>query len=233
MRARAVLFDFGGTLYDYASLQPGDRECLLALARWAGITADEAEIRRAYRAALRRVFYAYLPRRYYLHRDLFRDAAAGMVEAFGVAPNGVQPVREAVRIEQEKEIRRRPLSILRARKGANFKPVAIGGGKAGATAVEQVVVELDETAYTLGIDPATGRILSLSYQRRGPEGTVGQLVQEFSDFRAVDGSTLPFKITASFNGQPWKEQSSTIEAITINGKVDQALFERPQTNKPH
>jgi len=154
-------------------------------------------------------------------------------EAFGVAPNGVQPVREAVRIEQEKEIRRRPLSILRARKGANFKPVAIGGGKAGATAVEQVVVELDETAYTLGIDPATGRILSLSYQRRGPEGTVGQLVQEFSDFRAVDGSTLPFKITASFNGQPWKEQSSTIEAITINGKVDQALFERPQTNKPH
>jgi len=86
MRARAVLFDFGGTLYDYASLQPGDRECLLALARWAGITADEAEIRRAYRASLRRVFYAYLPRRYYLHRDLFRDAAAGMVEAFGVAP---------------------------------------------------------------------------------------------------------------------------------------------------
>jgi len=84
---RAVLFDFGGTLYDYASLAPGDRECLLALAGWAGITAGEAEIVRAQRDAMRRVFHAYLPRRFYLHRDLFRDAAAGMLESFGVTPD--------------------------------------------------------------------------------------------------------------------------------------------------
>src|SRR5262249_28113652 len=87
MPIRAVLFDFGGTLYDYASLEAGDRECLLALARWAGVTADDAAVRSAYRASLRRVFYAYLPRRYYLHRDLFRDAAAGMLESFGVTPD--------------------------------------------------------------------------------------------------------------------------------------------------
>ncbi len=84
---KAVLFDFGGTLYDYASLERGDRESLVALARWAGVDADEAAIRQAHREALRRVFYAYLPRPYYLHRDLFRDAAAGMVEAFGVTPD--------------------------------------------------------------------------------------------------------------------------------------------------
>jgi hypothetical protein len=95
-----------------------------------------------------------------------------------------------------------------------------------------VAVELDGTSYTLGIDPAAGQVLSLSYQRRGPEGTFGQFVQVFSDFRTVDGLTLPFKISATFNSQPWKDQSSTIEAITINGKVDPALFERPQTAKP-
>jgi 2-haloalkanoic acid dehalogenase type II len=83
---RAVLFDFGGTLYDYASLAAGDRECLVALVEWAGISADEATIRRAQRDAMRRVFQAYLPRRFYLHRDLFRDAAAGMLEALGAAP---------------------------------------------------------------------------------------------------------------------------------------------------
>ena len=86
MTIRAVLFDFGGTLYDYASLERGDRECLVALARWAGVTASDAAIRDAYRASLRRVFHAYLPRRFYLHGDLFRDAAAGMLAAFGVAP---------------------------------------------------------------------------------------------------------------------------------------------------
>jgi putative hydrolase of the HAD superfamily len=85
---RAVLFDFGGTLYDYACLAAGDRECLLALAEWSGITADEAAIRRAQRDAMRRVFQAYLARRFYLHRDLFRDAAAGTLQALGVAPNG-------------------------------------------------------------------------------------------------------------------------------------------------
>ncbi len=81
---RAVLFDFGGTLYDYTSLQRGDQECLVALARWVGVDVDASAIRGAYREALRRAFYAYLPRPYYLHRDLFRDAATGMLESFGV-----------------------------------------------------------------------------------------------------------------------------------------------------
>jgi putative hydrolase of the HAD superfamily len=81
---RAVLFDFGGTLYDYASLEPGDRESLAALAEWAGVEAEAAEIRRAYRESMRRVFHRYLPRSFYLHRDLFRDAAAGMLEDLGV-----------------------------------------------------------------------------------------------------------------------------------------------------
>ena len=39
---------------------------------------------RAYRASLKRVFYDYLPRPYYLHRDLFRDALQGMAESLGI-----------------------------------------------------------------------------------------------------------------------------------------------------
>jgi len=84
---RAVLFDFGGTLYDYATLAPGDAESILALARWAGLEAELPEIRRAQREAMRAVFRDYLPRRYYLHRDLFRDAAAGTMRGLGVEPD--------------------------------------------------------------------------------------------------------------------------------------------------
>jgi len=80
---RAVLFDFGGTLYDYATLEPGEREGLLELAQWAGVEAEPAAVLRAYRDAMRRVFRQYLPQRYYLHRDLFRDAAAGMLADLG------------------------------------------------------------------------------------------------------------------------------------------------------
>ncbi len=80
---RAVLFDFGGTLYDYACLETAERESLLDLVQAAGIEAEPLAIARAYRDAMRAVFRAYLPRDYYLHRDLFRDAAAGMLEALG------------------------------------------------------------------------------------------------------------------------------------------------------
>jgi putative hydrolase of the HAD superfamily len=80
---RAVLFDFGGTLYDYASLEAAERESLLDLARWAGVAADAAGVQRAHRESMRRVFRAYLPRTFYLHRDLFRDAVAGMLEDLG------------------------------------------------------------------------------------------------------------------------------------------------------
>jgi YHS domain-containing protein len=153
-------------------------------------------------------------------------------ESFIIAANGVQAATEVIRLDQEREIRRRPLSILRARKSADFKPAAVGGGKVGEATVEQVAIALDGTNYMLGIDPATGRLLSIAYERRGPEGNFGQFVQEFSDFRTVDGLTLPFKTAGAFNGQPWKEQSSTVEAITLNGKVDPALFEKPQPNKP-
>ncbi len=79
-RVRAVLFDFGGTLFDYATLAAGERDGVVALARWAGVTVEPAVILRTYRAALKRVFYQYLPRPYYLHRDLFRDVLLAMAE---------------------------------------------------------------------------------------------------------------------------------------------------------
>jgi len=147
-------------------------------------------------------------------------------EVFGIMGSVTRPLPNSARIEQEKEVNRRILAILRARNSLN--PAAIGSSKVGETAVEQVAIELDHSVCTLGIDPASGRILSLSAHRRGPQGAFGQFVQAFSEFRTVDGLTLPFKITATFDGQPWKEQSPTIEAIAVNGKIDPALFEKPK-----
>jgi YHS domain-containing protein len=149
-------------------------------------------------------------------------------EAFAITRSGVRPTPDAARADQERQIQRKPLSILRARNGAGFKAVAVGPGKAGEMAVEKVSVQLQGALYTLGIDPATGRILSLSYNRRGPQGTFGEFIQTFSDFRAVDGLDLPFKVDATFDGQPWKNQSSTVETIVINGAIDPALFEKPK-----
>jgi 2-haloacid dehalogenase/putative hydrolase of the HAD superfamily len=80
---RAVLFDLGGTLYDYQTLAVAELESLIDLACCVGIEAEPLALQRAYQEALRRAFHTYLPQRFYLHRDLFRDAALGMIEAFG------------------------------------------------------------------------------------------------------------------------------------------------------
>jgi len=92
-QTRAVLFDFGGTLFDYETLAPGERDSIVALARWAGAKEEARDILRAYRASLKRVFYAYLPRPYYLHRDMFRDALLGMAESLQIMLTDAQLAR--------------------------------------------------------------------------------------------------------------------------------------------
>ncbi|MFN7930825.1 MAG: hypothetical protein U0Y68_23450 [Blastocatellia bacterium] len=148
-------------------------------------------------------------------------------EPFVINGSGnVLPLDGAQRAEMERQLQRKPLALLRAR--TSLHAAYLGAGKVGDTAVEQVAVEVTGVPATLSFDAVTGRLLSRAYRRRGPVGAYGDFVQSFSDFRAVDGLTLPFKITATFDGQPWKDQSSTIEAIILNGAVDATLFEKPQ-----
>jgi len=82
-RPRAVLFDFGGTLYDYETLAPGDRESLATLAEMAGVQCGPEEVQRTYRTALRRVFRSYVSKNFYLHRDMFREATVEMLRELG------------------------------------------------------------------------------------------------------------------------------------------------------
>jgi 2-haloalkanoic acid dehalogenase type II len=83
---RAILFDFGGTLYDYRDLEAGSRECLRAFVDWHGTAIDDATVAAAYRQSLRKVFYDYLPRPFYHHRDMFRDALYELARGLGLEP---------------------------------------------------------------------------------------------------------------------------------------------------
>lgn len=101
--ARAVFFDFGGTLFDYETTAPGERACLIELAQAAGITATSQDIRRSYRAALKNVFYQYLPRPYYLHRAMFQDALQATAAQFGTTFTQEQLARYRAAQHQRRE----------------------------------------------------------------------------------------------------------------------------------
>ncbi len=142
----------------------------------------------------------------------------------------VFPGRENARTELEKNFSRTPLEILRARQRSDFKAYTIGQSKSGESVVEIIAVEFGGISARIGID-ATGRILSLSYRGRSSEGEVGEITEVYSDFRAVAGLTLPFKIAGAFNGEQVAELSFAVDEIQINPKIDPALFEKPTTTK--
>jgi hypothetical protein len=146
-------------------------------------------------------------------------------ESFFVVNNtDTRPMSEANRAAVHKELQREPIVLLRARNRSDFKAAAAGAGDAS---VERVEIELPGFNTTLGIDPATGRVLSQTYRGRGPGGVVAEIVINYSDFRAVEGFSLPFKIVATFDGQPYPALSATIEATTVNAPVDPASFKKP------
>jgi YHS domain-containing protein len=147
---------------------------------------------------------------------------------FFAAPRSTGDIIEEQRAALQKQFMLNPLAILRARREAGFKAAAVGASKVGEASVEAVDVSFGGVRARLGIDPATGRVVTLSYRGRGDTGAFGEIVQTFSDFRTVGGLTLPFKTVGTFDGEPAPAQTSTVESIVVNAEIASALFERPK-----
>lgn len=172
-----------------------------------------------------------LPRSFRAERTYPFGTVATVVTAsdgFFTAPRSTGDLTPEQRTDFMQQLRRRTLTILRARREEGFTAVAAGAGKSGDASVELVDVWLGGSRARLGIDPASGRVVTLSYRGRGHTGALGEIVQTFSDFREAGGLTLPFKTTTTFDGEPDPTQSTALESVVVNGEVSPALFERPK-----
>ena len=152
----------------------------------------------------------------------------GPADSFFAMPREAHDMTPEQRAAAQGQVKRSLLHVLRARKGQGFAAASTGAAKVGEANVEQVAVTFEGVSLVLGIDSATGRVHTLSYRGRGPGGAFGEIVHAFSDFRAVEGLTLPFKTSATFNGVAEPSLSFTAESIVVNGAVPPALFERPK-----
>jgi YHS domain-containing protein len=141
-------------------------------------------------------------------------------ESFVQVNNSARPMSEDNRTAVYQELYRDPVFLLRSRNKPDFKAWLVSDG-----ALE---VELSGFTTTLGIDPATGRVVSQTFRGRGPGGVLGQIVINYSDYRRVEGLSLPYKTTATFDDQPLPARSGTIETVTVNGQIDPATFKKPQ-----
>ena len=144
-------------------------------------------------------------------------------ESFVVVNDHARPMADDNRTAIYKELNHDLIFLLRARTRSDFKASLAGN--------DTVDIELPEFTTTLAIDPGTGRVVSQTYKGRGPGGVLGQIVINYSDFRTVEGLSLPFKTTATFDGEPFPALSATVEALTINGQIDPVSFKKPQTQQ--
>ena len=148
-------------------------------------------------------------------------------ESFFHYNNSARAMPEAEQKYFYNDLNHELIVLLRARTKSDFK--AWAADKQGDTTVERVEVELPGFNAVLGIDPAKGRVLNQTYRGRGPGGVIGEIAINYSDFRSVEGLLLPFKISATFDGQAYPALSATVEAATINGQIDANSFKKPKS----
>ncbi len=147
-------------------------------------------------------------------------------DSFSQSPQSTGPLGSSERKELKKSLLRLAPVLLQQRDAAGFKAVATGAGEVEGTKVELVHVELDGDANTLGVDPVTGRILSLAYRGTNFLGAPGKLEQRFSDFREVDGLVLPFASVTTFDGEPML--SGTVESTELDVALEDSEFQKPE-----
>ena len=143
--------------------------------------------------------------------------------AFMKAPMGTQDMPASRKEEMVKELKRDPLYIAQHTDDPKFTVSAAGSAKVGDVETSILDVNADGAEVRWFVDPASGRILRSSAQTMGMAGP-GEEVTDYSDWKSIDGISLPFKEAKTQGGAP--RASVEIQEVEFNPKVDPALFEK-------
>jgi hypothetical protein len=100
----------------------------------------------------------------------------------------------------------------------------------GADTFKLRVTRRDGSARDVYVDSRT--FLEVRHgTRRSIEGRTLELLSTFSDFRSVDGLTLPFRVSSSTKGRP-EAQVIVFEKIELNPPIDESRFKMPTGAAP-
>ncbi len=145
---------------------------------------------------------------------------SGFMIAMGMA----RDLPPAMKDEMVKDMKREMLLV--AQQSENPKYVFTVGGAAKVDEVETRILEVnaDGSQERWFVDPQTGRVLRVSHQAMEMTGPV-QRVRDYSDWRTVDGISLPFKSRITSDGQESGAAQAT--EVEFNPAVDPKLFEKP------
>ncbi len=144
--------------------------------------------------------------------------------AFMTGPMGSQDLPASMHDEMAKVIKRNPIFLARMASDPNLVASAAGTEKVGNVEARILDITYDKAEVRWFVDPTSGRLLRSSFSGTGQSGPVTS-VTDYSDYRPVDGLTLPFLQEVTQNGQ--KAQTLKVEEIKLNSGSDPKAFEKP------
>lgn len=141
-----------------------------------------------------------------------------------LTPVGDRPVPQSQRDEQLNSVRRNLWYVAQHMNDPKYAFVAQGTGKVGDIQAAVLEVHGEGQEWRWYIDPQTGRILRGESQGTSM-GVTGTRTIDSSEWKTVDGITLPYHQEVSINGQP--TATMVISSYEINPQIDPKVFEKP------
>jgi zinc protease len=146
-------------------------------------------------------------------------------EAFMVMAGQTQELPSSQKEDTLATLSRAPLWVARRLGDPAVTLSAAGTKSVGDVAAELLDVDVEGSRVRWYVDSETGRILRSVYMQTGPAGPQ-ERIDDYSDFREVDGLRQPFRIDITMGGEPSGQVE--LETIEVNPEIDDELFARPQ-----
>lgn len=144
--------------------------------------------------------------------------------SFERAAKNTRRLEEMEREYLLRELHRHPVALMRARQQPDFIALAAGQGKVGEQAVDLLKVAVAGATSTLSLEPQTGRVLAITYRGRPGIGAIGAIEKFYSDFKSIDGLTLPHTVRTTWDGKTIPNQSGTYSAVRVSVALDEDFF---------
>jgi len=140
--------------------------------------------------------------------------------AFMVSPMGSQDMPSGQRTSVRNESRADIIAILKNIDNPKYTFTAGGTEKVGTVDAQVLTIDADGTAVKWLVDPSSGKIL-----RRISQSPRGEAITDYTDWKTVDGITLPVAFTTTTGGQ--QSGSGKLTTLEINPTIDPKIFEKP------
>ncbi len=145
-------------------------------------------------------------------------------EAFMAAGGESKDLTGSQREDIEDAIKRDPLNVAQHLNDPKYVFSAEGTAQVGEAEGAVLDINAGGARARWVVDPKTGHILRVEFERL-TQGKWTHRVETNSDFRTVDGITVPFRNSITDDGKD--AGSMEFREFVINPKVDPKMFERP------